>query len=93
VNIDSYRQALADVDRLSHSRLLSPLHFLRHRAFEGRPRQALASWTGYAARKGLRPPQVRGALRSLGLSFAAGAAGRAAQHLATSFLRDQVHER
>ena len=93
MSIDAYKQALADVERLSRSRLLSPLHFLRHRVFQGRPHQALAAWTGYAAGKGLRPPQARGTLRTLGLSFAAGAAGRAVQHLATSFLRDQVHER
>jgi relaxase-like protein len=92
--IDRYQDALTQVERLSRSRnLLSPREFLRHPVFHSRPLRALAAWTGYAARKGRTPSQIRRSLRAFALPFVAGAAARGVQHLATSFLRDQVHER
>jgi relaxase-like protein len=92
--IDRYRDALAQVDRLARPRtLFSPRQFLTYPAFQGRPRWALAAWTRHASREGLTARQVQRSLRSFALPFAAGAAARGAQNLATRFLQDQVHER
>jgi hypothetical protein len=92
-DIESYRQALGDVERLSRPRLLSPLEFLRHKSFTNRPLEALASWTGYASRQGLTRSGIGSSLRSVGFPFVAGVASRTAQSAITSFFRDQVHER
>ncbi len=91
--LDRHRQALADVERLSRPRLLSPREFLRHRAFRNRPQEGLAAWIRHASRSGLSPSRIGGALRSLALPSFAGAGVRAAKNLATRFLHDQVHER
>ncbi len=92
-NVDGYRQALSDVERLARPTLTSPLQFLRHPSFLHRPLDAVARWTQNAAREGLRPSQIRNALRTFGLPLVAGIAARAARNLATRFLQDQVHER
>ncbi len=93
-SIDAYQQALADVERLSRSRIpLSPREFLKHAHFNRRPLQALAAWTGYATRKGVPPSQIGRALRAFGVPFVAGTAVRAAQSAVSRFFQDQVHER
>jgi hypothetical protein len=92
-SIDGYRQALSSVERLARPTLVSPLEFLRHPSFRHRPLHAVADWTLHAARQGLKPSQVRSALRSFGLPLVAGTAARAARNLASRFFQDQVHER